>query len=801
MPTIFICYRREDSAPYAGRLYDRLINHFGEERVFMDIDTIQPGEDFVEILESKVSACDVLIALIGRQWLTSQDVDACRRLDNPEDFVRLEILAAINRKIRIVPALVGGASMPRVHELPEALIALARRQAVEISDVRFHRDVNLLIESLEKKVEGRADRPSPLADDRLTMSYDLEVEGRTEQRRIPFVIGVLADLTGKPEEPLPPLRYRRFVEIIRENFNDVLKGARPRLCFKVRNTLSGEGQELPVELQFRHLMDFEPEAIVHQIEPLHKLLEQRRALANLQRYYNPRLGEILREILRSSERLHQVRKEVEDGEPARGGILLQIAKQADAKDDPERYLIMGLAEFFLHADIDTMSTSDNMASGLTDWIEALDTKISKQLDVILHAPQFQQLEATWRGLHYLVTHTEPSPQFKIRVLNVSKPDLRKDLEKAVEFDQSALFKKVYEEEYGTSGGEPFSLLIGDYDFDRHPAEISMLEKLSNVAAASHAPFVAGTSPKMFGIKELTELPAVRDLSARFKADTYSYWKSFRESEDSRYAGLVMPRILLRLPYGKDKGEEQEFRYHEAMVETEHSHFLWGNPAYAFGVGIINTFIRYGWCAAMQEPDGMLIQDLPMRQTLTDDGKTTVHCSTELAITEHRREELAGLGFVPLCYRAEGKAVEIVNVPSCRKPRRFQAEEQSLRAWLSTQLVSSLAVSRVTHYLKAIIRYKASRFRTREEFQGYLSDWVGEYVDVGESVGEQARPVLPFKKARIDVRHDRKPGAYVVQASLRPQIPMRDLPGAMKATTAARRWFSTDDIIVNVRFEE
>lgn len=809
MPTIFISYRREDSLPYAGRLYDRMIAQFGKERVFMDIDTIRPGEDFVEILNGKVGACDVLIALIGRNWLASKDVDGNRRLDSPEDFVRLEILTAINRKIRIIPVLVGGGDMPRVHELPEALRALARRQAVEISDLRFHQDVSLLIESLEKNVEVKGHPPTLSAGVQVTMTYDLELDDGTERRTIPFVIGVLADLTGSLEQPLPRLKdpIRRFVEITATNFHDVLKATRPRLCVEIPNRLTSDNLKLTVELKFSHLNDFEPAQVVQQIEPLRTLLQERKALSSLRASYSDRLGEVLGEILRDPDSLRRVIEELNGGAD-RSAILAQLAKQVGASDDYEEELVKGwLAQFFRYTVADTLSKTDSMESILSSRIQKIDDVISIQLDEVMHEPAFQRLEATWRGLHYLVAHIGDSPHLKIRVLNVSKADLGKDLEKAVEFDQSAIFKKVYEDEYGTSGGEPFSVLIGDYEFGRHPMEISMLEQISNVAAASHVPFIAGAGPAMFGIRDFQELEAVRDLYARFSADMYGKWRSFRDSEDSRYVGLVVPRILLRGPYHKGSDGGHEFQYHEAMGTTgSHEKYLWGNSAFAFGAAVMSAFARYGWCAALQDNQGdMLTENLPARAVLTKNGKTTVHCSTEITVEEPRRDELIALGIIPLCNMAGGKATGFVNIPSCRKPRLSRTKEQNLKASLSVQLVSVLAVSRIAHYLKAILRYKASRFMSVAEIQVYLNEWISAYVDAGDDRGEQVLRRLPFKKSSVKVEqqgwrywsHD----SYLVQATLQAQFQFSNLSTEMESTLEQPKLSSTDDMVIKFSVEK
>ena len=260
----------------------------------------------------------------------------------------------------------------------------------------------------------------------------------------------------------------------------------------------------------------------------------------------------------------------------------------------------------------------------------------------MHAPEFQQLEASWRGLHYLVHQSETSTMLKLRVLNVSKNDLLRDLERASEFDQSALFKKVYEEEYGMFGGAPFGALIGDYEFGRHPQDMALLEKISHVAAAAHAPFIAAASPQLFNLDSFTELGAPRDLAKIFDTVEYAKWKSFRESEDSRYVGLTLPHILMRLPYGPETVPVEAFNFKEDVDGKDHSKYLWGNAAYGFGARLTDAFAKYGWCAAIRGVEGGgLVEGLPTHTFKTDEGEVALKCPTEIAITDRREKELVG----------------------------------------------------------------------------------------------------------------------------------------------------------------
>lgn len=278
----------------------------------------------------------------------------------------------------------------------------------------------------------------------------------------------------------------------------------------------------------------------------------------------------------------------------------------------------------------------DVVEAINHRIAQIDELISLQLNEVLHHEDFQKLEATWRGLNYLVMNSETGTQLKIRVLNSSRKDLQKDLDSAVEFDQSALFKMVYEAEYGTLGGTPYSVLIGDYEFGRHPQDMSLIEKISNVAAAAHAPFIAAASPKMFDMDSFSELSGPRDLSKIFETAEMVKWRSFRASEDSRYVALVMPHTLLRLPYGPKTVPVEGVNFVEDVDGRDHSKYLWGNASWALGVRITEAFSKYGWTAAIRGVEGGgRVGGLPTHTFKTDEGDVALKCPTEIAITDRR----------------------------------------------------------------------------------------------------------------------------------------------------------------------
>ncbi|MGB9605219.1 MAG: type VI secretion system contractile sheath large subunit, partial [Bryobacteraceae bacterium] len=414
-------------------------------------------------------------------------------------------------------------------------------------------------------------------------------------------------------------------------------------------------------------------------------------------------------------------------------------------------------------------------------IAQIDHLISIQLNEILHHPSFQQLEATWRGLKYLLDHTEVSPMLKIRVLNVSKRELLRDLQRAPEFDQSAIFKKVYEEEFGVFGGEPFGALIGDYYFGKHPEDIELLEKMSQVAAAAHAPFIAAAAPDLLGLDSFTNLGAPRDLAKIFESTEYAKWKSFRNSDDSRYVALCLPRVLMRLPYGRDTAPVEAFNYEEGVDGTDHSKYLWGNAAYALGARLTEAFATYGWCAAIRGVEGGgLVEGLPVHTFRTDEGDVALKCPTEIAISDRREKELADLGFVPLVHCKGTDYAAFFSVQSCNKPKVYDKESATANARLSAQLPYILAVSRFAHYLKAIMRDKIGSFMSRADCERFLNQWIMNYVTEDDQASPATKAQYPLREARVEVMEvPGKPGAYRAVAYLRPHFQLDELTVSLR----------------------
>ncbi len=414
-------------------------------------------------------------------------------------------------------------------------------------------------------------------------------------------------------------------------------------------------------------------------------------------------------------------------------------------------------------------------------IAILDELISKQLNEIMHHESFQKLEASWRGLHYLVQQTETSDRMKIKMMNVSKKELLKDVEKASEFDQSTLFKKVYEEEFGTFGGHSFGAIVGDYEFSFIAQDMSLLEKISEVAAAAHAPFISAASAKMFNWESFTELGGPRDLAKVFSSAEYVKWKSFRESEDSRYVALTLPHVLMRLPYGSENIPVDEFTFEEDVDGKDHSKYLWGNAAYALATRLTDAYAKFGWSVAIRGVEGGgLVTGLPTHTFRTDEGEVALKCPAEIAITDRREKELADLGFIPLVHCKGSDYAAFFSTQTTNKPKLYDSDLANANARLSSQLQYIMAICRFAHYLKSMMRDKIGSFMSRGDAERFLNNWISKYVVLDDDANQTTKARFPLREARIEVTEiPGKTGTYKAVAFLRPHYQLDELTVSLR----------------------
>ena len=428
--------------------------------------------------------------------------------------------------------------------------------------------------------------------------------------------------------------------------------------------------------------------------------------------------------------------------------------------------------------------SDDTVKSLKEMIAQIDKKLTEQIDQILHHEDFQKLEGAWRGLHYLVNNTETDEMLKIRVMNVSKKDLGKTLKryKGTAWDQSPIFKQLYEQEYGTLGGEPYGCLVGDYHFDHTPPDVELLGEISKICAAAHAPFISGASPNMFRMESWQELSNPRDLTAIFSTPEHAAFRSLRDAEETRYVGLTLPRFLARRPYGAKSDPVEEFDFEEDTVGADSNKFCWANSAYAMAVNINRSFKLYGWCSRIRGIEsGGAVEGLPTHTFPTDDGGVDMKCPTEIAISDRREAELAANGFMPLLHKKNSDFAAFIGAQSLHKPVTYDDPDATANANLAARLPYLFATCRFAHYLKAMVRDKVGSFAERADMQAGLQEWITNYVHGDpEHASEREKAEKPLAGAQVEVQDvEGNPGYYSAVFRLRPHYQLEGLTVSLR----------------------
>jgi type VI secretion system protein ImpC len=482
----------------------------------------------------------------------------------------------------------------------------------------------------------------------------------------------------------------------------------------------------------------------------------------------------------SSEQAQPQGETIEAGDFA---SLLQkeFKPKSDRAKEAVEQAVQTLAENALQ---NTALVSDDALKSIEAIIAAIDKKLTEQVNKILHHEDFQKLEGAWRGLHHLVNNTETDEMLKIKVMNVSKKDLGKTLKKfkGTAWDQSPIFKRVYEEEYGQFGGEPFGCLLGDFYFDQSPPDVEMLGELAQIAASCHAPFLAAAAPTVLGMDSWQELSNPRDLTKIFQTPEYAGWRSLRESEDSRFLALTMPRFLARLPYGSKTSPVEEFDFEEDTEDASHSNYTWANSAYAMATNINRAFKMYGWCTRIRGIEsGGDVQGLPTHTFPTDDGGVDMKCPTEIAISDRREAELAKSGFMPLIHKKNSDFAAFIGAQSLQKPAEYDDPDATANANLAARLPYLFASCRFAHYLKCIVRDKVGSFKEREDMQRWLQDWILQYVDGSPSTSSEAiKAQKPLAAAEVVVEEvEGNPGYYTSKFFLRPHYQLEGLTVSLR----------------------
>ena len=468
--------------------------------------------------------------------------------------------------------------------------------------------------------------------------------------------------------------------------------------------------------------------------------------------------------------------------------ILQQAIGATKQTETSRSeeLIRSLTEEALKG---TVKWNKNLTITFNEAIAAIDATISKQLAEIMHDKEFQKLEGSWRGVQHMTQNCETSATLKIRIMSLSKKELHKDLSKAVEFDQSQTFKSIYEAEFGMAGGEPYGAIVGDYEFTNHPADVETLSLMSNVAAAGFCPFISASDPSLFGFNDWSELTTPRDLEKVFESLEYTKWNSFRDSADSRFVTLTMPRVLARLPYGEATKPVDEFCYEEfkldesgmrsATAGTEE--YCWMNAAYPMATNMAKAFVTSGFCTAIRGAEGGgKVEDLPTHIFTSDDGDPDIKCPTEIAITDRREAELSKLGFLPLCHYKNTDYAVFFGGQTCQRPKVYDDTDATANAAISARLPYMMATSRFAHYLKVMARDKIGSFMETEDIEAWLNRWILSYVNAAKGGGQEIRAKYPLADAKVQVKEiPGQPGCYNAIAWLKPWLQMEELTTSLR----------------------
>ena len=459
----------------------------------------------------------------------------------------------------------------------------------------------------------------------------------------------------------------------------------------------------------------------------------------------------------------------------------EFRPKSDAAQSDIEVAVKTLAQQALE---NTALVSNDALRTIEGMIAEIDKKLTEQINLILHHQEYQELESSWRGLHYLINNTETDEMLKIRVLNVSQKELGKTLRKfkGAAWDQSPIFKKLYEEEYGQAGGEPYGCLVGDFRFDHSPPDVELLGEMSKVAAAAHAPFITGVKPSLFQMDSWSELANPRDLTKIFSTAEYTKWRSLRDSEDAKYVGMAMPRFLGRQPYGPETDPVEEFAFEEDLTSADHSDYCWVNSAYAMAVNINRSFKMYGWCSSIRGVEsGGLVPDLPTHTFPTDDGGVDAKCPTEIAISDRREAELAKNGMMPLIHRKNSDMAAFIGAQSLHNPPEYEDPDATANANLGARLPYLFSTCRFAHYLKCIVRDKIGSFKSRDNMEKWLQDWVDQYVDFTPDVSdEEVKAKKPLAAAEVFVKDvEGNPGYYTSEFHLKPHYQLEGLSVSLR----------------------
>ena len=616
------------------------------------------------------------------------------------------------------------------------------------------------MDTIQKKLEQ-------IRPPRVKIRYDVHTGGAHVIKELPYVLGIITDLSGASDVEKAPLRERKFVSLHPESLGDIMASIRPKVVFSVENKIDGKG-DLGCDLTFLSLDDFEPMQIIRQVPQMRALYEVRIKLSDLLAKLdgNADLSRLLDEMLENKDKSKSLDEIITAGRMIR--------------DEAQKEYATAMLQTFLDEIVQKPESSDAIAA-VSKRKADIDKVLGDQLDLILHHPDFQALEGRWRGLSYLLSGTDVGAHLQIRLLNISTHELAYDLEKAVSFDQSQLFKKVYEEEYGTFGGNPYSFLMSDFEFGCSQFDIALLSKISEVAAAALAPFIAGASPSLLDLDSFADLGHIRDIATVFQSTQAGKWMSYRETDESRYVALTLPHVLARAPYGKNTNPVDGLDYEESVDGTDNRKFCWMSAAWAMSLRICEACNMHGWPTAIRGVDnGGMVRGLPYYTFKTTDGDIALKCPTEVAITDRREKELSDQGLIALVHCKNRDYAAFFGSQTNHTPLKYDTDEANSNSELSARLSYMLAACRFGHYLKVMMRDKIGSFMEREEVERYLNGWLASYVLLNARPTQGMKAKYPLKAGRVDVVEvPGDPGNYKAVVFLRPHFQLEELTASLR----------------------
>ena len=462
-----------------------------------------------------------------------------------------------------------------------------------------------------------------------------------------------------------------------------------------------------------------------------------------------------------------------------------------SENDTVKALFYWLSE---HTHDHLIKNKDDITAIIHRSISEIDHRINDQLNIIIHHPKFQKLEASWRGLWFLTQEAGESKNVKIKVLDANWSDVSKDINRALEFDQSQLFQKIYNNEYGIAGGEPFGVIIGDYEISHHPSkqhpfdDLVTLEGIAEIAATAFTPFIASASAELFGLDKFTGLGKPLNLENIFSQKEYIKWHQFRDKADTRFIGLTLPRILLRLPYRSQPGSYKGIFFFEKTATNDNENYLWGNASYGFASILLREFINVGWFGHIRgvvrnQIGGGLLTTLPVDYFKTDAENIQTKPVTDVIISDRLERELSDMGLIPLCQCYDSPFAAFYNNQSVHKPKRQNSKEANVNAKLSVMLQHILCGSRIAHYIKVIFRDKIGSFQSATMVEEYIQNWLHNYTTGREDLEWEAQAQYPLREAYVKVKeHPAKPGQFLCVIHLKPHYQLDQMVSELELAT-------------------